>query len=234
MNDRIMEKSTQKEDEVIIDDCWNHIGIWGTESPRCPKLDKVLHCQNCAVYADTGRKLLDRKLPDGYMNEWTNILTHKKDSTQTSTLSVIIFRVGDEWYALKTQVFNEITEMHPIHSIPHRKNRILKGITNIRGELYLCVSLGFLFEVEQSHIDNEDKKIHHRLVMIEKDSKKYVFPVNEILGVQHFSPDQVKTPPSTISKASTTYITGVIEHSEKHIGCIDDELLILAFSRKLA
>lgn len=223
-----------QEEDIVIDDCWNHIGIWGTDTQRCPKLDEVHHCQNCSVYAASGRKLLERKLPDEYMNEWTSILTHKKVEEQTSKLSVIVFRVGDEWFALKTDIFKEVTEMRPVHSLPHRKNRIVRGITSIRGELYICLSLGYLLELDRATFrDDVEKKIHNRLVIIEKDSERFVFPVNEILGVHHFPHESVKTPPSTLSKASATYITGVIEHSGKHIGCIDDELLIHAFSRKL-
>ena len=230
-----MKTSLLQEEDIIIDDCWNHIGIWGNETQRCPKLEKVTHCQNCTVYADSGRKLLERRLPDEYMNEWTNILTHKKGDEQISKLSVIVFRVGEEWFALKTNILKEVTEMRPVHSLPHRKNRIVRGLTSIRGELYLCLSLGYLFDLDRTSLkDDTEKKVHNRLVIIEKDSDRFVFPVNEILGIHHFSPGSLHTPPTTSSKASTTYITGVIEHADKHIGCIDDELLVHTFSRKLS
>lgn len=231
-----MKASLLQEEDAVIDDCWNHIGVWGTESPRCPKLDEVTHCQNCSIYTDSGRKLLDRKLPDEYMNEWTDILTHKKEIEQTDKLSVIVFRIGEEWYALKTGILKEVTEMQPIHSLPHRKNRIVRGIISIRGELYICVSIGYLFEIDRSETtdDDIDKKIHHRLIVIEKDSERFVFPVNEILGVHHFSTGNLQAPPSTLSKTAATYITGVIKHLDKNIGCIDDELLIHSLSKKLS
>ncbi len=227
----------KQENDITIDDCWNRIGIWGTETPKCSKLDEVTHCQNCPVYSSSGRKLLDRKPPDGYSNEWTKVLKQKKDASLLTSVSVIIFRNGDEWYALKTEVLKEITEMRHIHSLPHRRSRVLRGITSIRGELYLCVSMGHLFDIDKSIMkDNSNKKIKEpeRIIMIERDSERFVFPVNEILGIHHFSPDKIKPPPSTISKASSSYITGVIEYKDKHVGCIDEDLLLHAFSRKVS
>ena len=48
---------------TAIDDCWNRIGVWGTETPRCPKLEDVVHCRNCEVYSAAGRLVLERRLP---------------------------------------------------------------------------------------------------------------------------------------------------------------------------
>lgn len=224
------------EEEKLIDDCWNHIGIWGAESPRCSKLDEVTHCQNCAIYSGSGRKLLDREPPDGYSNEWTKALEQKEDTSINTLISAIIFRIGDEWYSLKTNVLKEITEMRHVHSIPHRKNRVLRGITSVRGELYLCVSIGNLFDLDKSAMEdkNRQKKMYDRIIIIEKDTEQFVFPVSEILGIHHFSVDQIKSPPSTIPKTSSGYISGVIKHKDKHVGCINDELLFHALSRKIS
>ncbi|HEY9052840.1 MAG TPA: chemotaxis protein CheW, partial [Gammaproteobacteria bacterium] len=38
--------------EFSINDCWNKIGVWGNEKPRCPQLDELIHCNNCPVYAE--------------------------------------------------------------------------------------------------------------------------------------------------------------------------------------
>lgn len=232
-----MEEHIQQKEEQFIDDCWNKTGIWGAESPRCPKLDEVTHCQNCPVFSGSGRMLLDRKQPDGYSNEWTNVLTQKKDAALKTAISVIIFRVGDEWYALKTAVLKEITEMRHIHTIPHRKNSVLRGITSIRGELHLCVSIGHLFDITKAVTTKNNipgNIMRDRIIVIEKNSERFVFPTNEILGIYRFSPDRVNPPPSTLSEASSSYVNGVIEHKDKHIGCLDEELLFHAFSRKIS
>jgi chemotaxis-related protein WspD len=224
-----------KKSNIKIDDCWNHIGVWGNEEPRCEKLESVGHCQNCSVYANSGRQLLDRMPPAGYTKDWTKIFSQKNEDQVDATESAIIFRVGDEWYALNTRLFKEITDMRPIHTLPHTKNRVMRGITNIRGELHICISLGYLLELNKAELSYDSKKKSpERLVVIEQDSDRYVFPVSEIHGIHHFNPEQVAPPPSTISKAASTYITGVIDFNEKRIGCLDAELIFHSLARKIA
>ncbi len=136
--------------------CWNTIGVSGDSS--CPELKSVIHCRNCAVYGAAGRTLLQREAPEGYIEEWGDILaqewtkqrreTPQSDSALQTTetqldeiLCLTIFRVGQEWLALPVSVIKEITPCCPIHILPHRSNHVFLGIVNIRGEIVMCISL---------------------------------------------------------------------------------------------
>ncbi|MCI0658189.1 MAG: chemotaxis protein CheW, partial [Acidobacteria bacterium] len=119
-------------------DCWNRIGVRGDHS--CPELLKVVHCHNCPVFAAAGRRFLDAPSPTGYLEEWTERLISPIEETATDLQSVLIFRLGEEWLALRVQVLLEVTIPRPVHRIPHR-TELLAGLVNIRGELYLCVRL---------------------------------------------------------------------------------------------
>lgn len=120
--------------------CWNQIGVQGDRT--CPELETVIHCQNCSVYSQAGRSLLDRPAPEGYVAEWTALLGQPPQQTDYRTIvSVAIFRLGQEWLALPATVFNQVLEPAPVHSLPHRSDRILRGIVNVRGQILLCVSL---------------------------------------------------------------------------------------------
>jgi len=220
---------------IDIDACWSRIGVWGREQPRCERLEQMVHCQNCPVYSDAGRRLLDRTPPTDYLDEWTDALGSEKDEVATDLTSVIVFRIGAEWFALPTSLLREITEMRAIHSVPHRTSPVLRGITNIRGELHLCVSLGYLFGLEKSAREQTPgRKIHERIVVIEHNGERYVFPVSEVLAVHRYHDDELQPPPSTVANASGTFITGLLDRDDRRIGCLDAELLFHALRKKIS
>lgn len=217
-----------------LDDCWNRIGVWSRNEKRCERLQEYIHCQNCPVYSRSGKQLLEREMADSYLDECTENLACSKEGAQQNLVSAIIFRVGNEYYALSTLLFNEITHMRPIHSIPHRRNRILRGLINIRGELLLCFSLGRLFELTRAEISHKNEpKPNERLIIIKHNSNRYSFPVSEILGVFRYNPETLGTAPSTLPDSGSSYITGVLEHKQKKIGCIDADLLVSALDRTI-
>src|SRR5579883_797895 len=125
-------------------DCWNRIGVWGDRS--CPELAQVVHCRNCPVFAAAGRRFLDGPSPQGYLEEWTERLALPIEETATDVQSVLVFRLGDEWLALRVQVLVEVTTQRPIRRIPRRAG-LLAGLVNIRGELHLCVRLAQLLGI---------------------------------------------------------------------------------------
>ncbi|TNF36192.1 MAG: chemotaxis protein CheW, partial [Gammaproteobacteria bacterium] len=146
----------------IIHDCWNKIGIWGKEKPRCRELDELVHCNNCPVYAEAGRMLLGRPVDKNYLDEWLGNLSKPRDEASDQTHSALCFRLGDEWFALPSAIIREITHCSKHHSLPHRKNRVLRGLVNVRGELLLCFSLGALFQLQKSEKELASIHVHER------------------------------------------------------------------------
>lgn len=132
---------------VMIDnDCWNRVGVKGDRS--CPELTKYVHCRNCPVFTAAGQRLFEREPPPGHLTEWTKRLAEPEAVVEQGTVSVLVFRIGEEWLAADIALLVEIGELRPIHTIPHRTNEILIGLVNIRGELELCVSLGGLLGIK--------------------------------------------------------------------------------------
>ncbi|MBI3775622.1 MAG: chemotaxis protein CheW, partial [Gammaproteobacteria bacterium] len=133
-----------------IVNCWNSIGVWGRERPRCPLLAEVIHCRNCDKYIAAGQRALLRPMPPEYQQEWTRLLARKKDADTGHHLTVIIFRVGDEWFSLPVNYLQQVETRRAIHSIPHRNSSIVKGVVNVAGEVKMCFSLGALLGIEQA------------------------------------------------------------------------------------
>lgn len=223
--------------EVVIDDCWNRIGVWGNQKPRCPELDKVVHCANCKVYSNSGRLLLDREADPKYIEQWTIQLREIKRTKDQNIVSAVVFRIANEWLALPACLFQEVVHMRVVHRIPHAKSSVLKGIVNIRGELQLCVSLGRLLGVDKGNklgADDALQGIYERLAVIADQDNRYVFPVSEVRGIHRYGASDLHNMPATVEHGAVNYMKGMFELDDKHVGCLDEALLFSALRRALS
>ncbi len=218
-----------------IKDCWNTIGIWGSEAPQCPELNKLTHCHNCSVYSNAGRLLLDRETDSIYIEEWTSNLKKPRANDDHNQQSALVFRIGNEWFALPSNIVREITQCDKHHSLPHRKNQILRGLVNVRGELLLSVSLGYLFKLHKTEtLETQHKVIHERYIVISDNGECFAFPVSEVKDTLKYDPDDLQNTPSTVNNSSSNFIKGVIKQNEIHIGLLDSELLFSALHRNIS
>ena len=215
-----------------INDCWNSIGVWSQAAVRCPELKKLIHCRNCPVYSNAGRTLLDREQDTEYQKQWTRNLEKPRDEKLLNTKSALAFRLGDEWFALPTTIIREVTYCSNHHSLPHRKNPVLRGIVNVRGELLLCVSLGYLFKLQKSEKQHESNKpIHQRYIVIGDNDEYYTFPASEVRNTLRYHQDAIQKPPSTLAESAGSFVQGIILYEDTSIGLIDSELLFHALHR---
>jgi chemotaxis-related protein WspD len=216
-------------------ECWQQIGVSGDGT--CPELAKVIHCRNCPVYAAGGRQLLEREPPADYLREWTQALAEAKDEARTAeTFSVLIFRLGTDWLALSTHVCQEVAEMRPIHTLPHRSGPVLLGLVNIRGEIRLCVSISQLLGLESPDDSNRVPRRHQAqpcLVVMARDGDHWVMRVDQLHGIQRFPLSALREAPVTVAKATPGLIKGVIAWQEQGVGYLDDELLLRALRKEV-
>jgi chemotaxis-related protein WspD len=229
--------------EKPMDECWQKIGVWSKEK-RCPVLREVIHCRNCEVFIQSGRRLLDQDLPDAYREEWAGIMSSEKEEEQFQTISLALFRVETEWLALRTQVLSEVIDPESLkrHTLPHRKNRILTGIINVRGEIQLCVSIRELLGIETSGGSGTskagsgkpaDKTRYQRMMVIHGDDGKWVFPVSEIVGIHRIQTTAFRNVPVTVAKAQSTFTKGIFKWEGRYVAFLDDELLIYSLTRSV-
>ena len=177
-------------------------------------------------------RLLDREISQEYLREWTAHVAAKQNVVEVGTKSVVIFRVGTEWLALSTGVFQEVGEQCTIRTLPHRRGGTLSGLVSVRGELVLCVSLEALLGVEKA----TEKKVDSfgRLLICNPPGGRLAFPVSEVHGVHHYHPTDLRSSPATLAKTAGVYIVGVLPWKDRTVGCLDDELLFYALNKGLA
>ena len=178
-------------------------------------------------------KLLRRAAPEDYIREWEQYISGDKEADLPSTLiPVVIFRIGEEYLALPTIAIGQITEMKPVHRIPHQRCKILKGLVNINGQLRLFVSLANLLELGDVFKGVEMHE-SHTLLMIEEEGEVWVFAVSEVCGLHHCDLARLKNVPVTVSKSTANYLKGVFSWSDKNVGLLEEELLFFSLRRSL-
>jgi chemotaxis-related protein WspD len=203
--------------------CWNEVGAHGTK--ECVRLKEFAHCRHCPVYSAAGARLLDRPLPERYREEWAEYFGGQEGLREPGNVSALLFRLGPEWLALPTQVVSEVVERRPIHSLPGREKRLVLGIANIRGELVMCISLGHLLGLEATASPETLRLTHARLLVSSWDSRRFVFPVNEVSGPHQFNSQEMLRPPATVCKFEAAYSQSVVRWREQSVGLLDPGLL---------
>jgi chemotaxis-related protein WspD len=230
-----------------VHDCWSTIGVSGNGT--CRELQKFVHCRNCPVYSAAGIQLLDRALPVEYRRERTSHYAEAKKLTQPAKTSLILFRLGLEWLALPTTAFQEIAERRHLHTLPHRRRSIVLGLVNVRGELLVCASVARLLGLpddelkvrgdEQTPTPAPDARRgslairQARLLVANWNGQRLAFPVDEVFGIHRFHLDEMKEPPTTISKSALTYTQGVFKWRERSVGCLNADSLFSALNHSL-
>ena len=224
-----------------IENCWNVIGVTGDRS--CPELSTHIHCRNCPVHSSAGRDLLERSPFENYRHEWTELFAqtgvgkHIDSNTlpTTETLTVMIFRLQQEWLALAAQVFQETTPPSVVHTIPHRSNQILRGLVNIRGELHLCISLSHLLNLQVTDITAQSISpvVYSRMLVMEKAGNTWVFKVDEIYGIHRFHHNELRDPPKNMARANQTYSKGFFHWHSRIVSYLDDQLLFTTLAKKV-
>ena len=216
-----------------IDDCWKRKGVWGDRS--CPELNEHTHCRNCPVFGAGAAVLLNREIPPGYREEATVRTARPRVPKPAGMKPVVIFRIGREWLALPASVIEEAAEIRPVHSLPHRDGKTVKGLVNVRGELVVCLSLADLlgFAPEQGDAKRQQgrRAIYRRLLVLSHATGRAAFPVDEVHAGHRYHPDELKPVPATVAGA---YTVGILPWEEHNVGVLESELLFYTVNRSLA
>jgi chemotaxis-related protein WspD len=208
----------------VVNDCWNRIGVRGDKS--CPELVRHIHCRNCPVYRAAGRALLDAAPPEGHSAFWTAQFAEAAVEVEPDAHSVMIFRVGVEWFGVPTRLCVEVTGPRSIHSLPHRR----------RGALLVCVSLAAILHLVQDGPSSQSQQggAQQRLLVIGWEEGAVAMPVDEVHGVTRFREQDMRPVPATVARAQATYTRGVLPPSGRSAGLLDTDLLYHTIGRSLA
>lgn len=208
-------------------DCWKQIGIFGDRT--CPELTAHLHCRNCPVYSASAAQLLDAELSADELTRRAQHYATPKIEERVGTQAVVVFRLGAEWLALPVAVWCEVASPRPIHSLPHRRDQVVTGVVNVRGELLVCVSLAVALGVEPGL-----KGASPRFAVIQRASDRFVFPTDEIFGLHRYSAEDITPSPATVAHTQAACTSGMLTLENRTVGVLDADRVFQIFNRSLA
>jgi chemotaxis-related protein WspD len=187
------------------------------------------------VFSAAGRQFLNAPPPEGYLEEWTERLIEPIEESATDLQSILIFRLADEWLALRVQVLLEVTGPRTVHCIPQRTG-LLAGLVNIRGELHLCVHLSQILGIkseENGHSSPDGKSSRPRMIVVENQGERWVFPVDEVDQVYRLAMSELTNAPATLARSTARLTKAVVAWRERSIGFLDDERLFRVLRSKI-
>jgi len=215
---------------LALDSCWRRIGVWGDQS--CPELAEHTHCGNCPIYRGAGRSLLERDAPEDYLRDCAKALRHPMTPREES-ISAFVFRLGPRWLALPARVIVSVSELRPLHRVPHRSGKIFAGLVNIAGELQLAFNLPALLELPAaaSLAVSLSAQIYPRLVFCRSASQAFAFATDEVYGPTAFTLARMLPAPGDGSVLAT-FSRGQFMFNRRPVRLLDEELLAHAVGRQ--
>lgn len=208
--------------------CWKQTGVWGDRS--CPELVHEIHCHNCPAFAMAGRRLLDRQPDPAYIEEWQRRLAEPPAKALAGQISLVVFSMNGQWFALEVSVFRENGYSLPVRRVPGKSNAVFRGLVNLRGELLLAYSLRSLINPELA-ADDTTSDDGLRFMLCEHESRRYLFDVDVTLGVVRVPEGELSMPPANVGLAMDSYTARLVRMDHAEVALLDSSRVFAALER---
>jgi chemotaxis-related protein WspD len=123
-------------------------------------------------------------------------------------------------------VFARVIDARAVHTVPGRTSGAFLGLVNVDGELLLCCSTAQLLGLEW-------KTKPRRMFVAARDSERFVFAAEEVLGLRRPPRSEFKDPPVTISRAQSAFTTAIFDLDGRNVALIDEGRLFESAARSL-
>lgn len=145
----------------------------------------------------------------------------EKDLEDSSNIQLIVFKQGEEEYALKIDQIKEVVITPNITKMPQSPEYI-KGVANIRGNIIAIVDLEEKFGLK-SEKDTLNEGSKNFTLVIESEDVKIGILVKEVPNTLAVSRGEIDEAVNVIhnSNMDQNYITGIVKIDERLVILID-------------
>lgn len=130
----------------------------------------------------------------------------------------VIFRCGNEEYAIPVEQVVSIEKLGHITPIPHLPNYLL-GFTRIRKELIPIIDFNRI--LYNNAVDGEQS----RIIVLNTDVVNYGLVVNEAKEILNFTESEIQQV-GLVNYSKTRYFTAVANLENRVITCVDPKILV--------
>lgn len=131
-------------------------------------------------------------------------------------MGILLFRLGDEWYAIKVEDVREIDQEYARTPIPCVPDFIL-GVVNIRGEILSVTDLARMMRIGSVDVTGDVLPA----IVVHNDDCVTAFVVDEIGDIVDVPVDSIEPPLSTIDKLQAEFIAGSLYVNGSLVGLMN-------------
>lgn len=157
------------------------------------------------------------------MNPNTNTLEKKADiQTNTETRQLILFKVGEQCYALLIEEVSEVLATPMISKLPLAPDYI-KGLSNVRGNIYTLIDLEIRFQLENKIAEALETDDFPFTLLLNTQHAQVGILLRQVPDTLEVSEDMIDQAPLLIreNQSDKSYVRGIIRHEEKLVLLLD-------------
>lgn len=148
--------------------------------------------------AETSEEVLERRA--------VSLSLQEVDEETHDHLSLLLFRIGDEWYAVSVDAVREIFQEYEITSIPCVPDFIL-GVVNVRGEILSVTDPARIMRIGEIA---PTEGIRPPAIVIANEEVATALVVDEIGDITDVPNSSIEPPVSIIDRAQAEFIEGSV------------------------
>jgi len=127
----------------------------------------------------------------------------------------VIFRLGQEYYAIDIQTVQEIVRMQAITAIPGTDFWV-EGITNLRGRVVPVIDLR-----KRCNVTVSDYTPETRIVVVSSATGMVGIIVDAVSEVMRIPADQVEVPSSVVNVSENAYLRAIAKLDDRLVSLMD-------------
>lgn len=187
---------------------------------------------------DAMSELLDRPLSAEDLAAQTRDAALPLAEETGSRKSVLLVEVAGERLALPASFVRRVFAVAAVHRVPHRSNRVLRGLCNLGGRLVLSGSLEALLDLAPSG-DGEAAGDARRTLLVGDEAAAWAVEVTRVVGVVRIDPAAMTEPPATVEAARDRFthrllVDPLAGESSHRIALLDGDRVLAGLARSLA
>jgi purine-binding chemotaxis protein CheW len=144
------------------------------------------------------------------------------DEEVSDQLSLLLFRIGEEWYAVRVSDVREIFQEYEITQIPCVPDYIL-GVVNVRGEILSVTDSAAIMGI--GSVETVDG-VAPPAIVVSNDEVVTALVVDEIGDISEVANGAVEPPISIIDRSQAEFVSGSVFIDGTMVGLISIERML--------
>lgn len=133
-------------------------------------------------------------------------------------MQIVVFKLGDEHFAVETERVQSINDIMAITRVPKAPSYI-KGLINLRGSIKSLVDINLLLNVKPGTEQNN-------IIILTVEKEEIGITVDEVEEVLDIDEKNIQKLSNNDNNNSRNYIKGIINHEDKLLTIIDIDKLL--------